>query len=154
MQLDHGGVLDLADAFAGDVEAAAHHVERFFRHALEPETVLENVAGAGIEAVHEAFHLGAQLGVVDLRKRAAGILVADDIAIFGTAFFPDGRIQRSGSEGDDLPLLDGVPGQAHGFGDVVGGRLAAQFFHEAVLDLAHAGDLVHEVRGQAVSARA
>ena len=139
--------LDLADPLAGDVEAAAHLVERERLVALEPEPQREDLPLAGVEVVEQVLEVVAGQRQRRHLEGHLGVVVGDEVAELGVVV-ADRHRQRhevgAGVQRDQHPLL----GHAGLLGQLGGGGLAPERLEQRGRRLRQHRHRVDEVGGQ------
>src|SRR4051812_42978605 len=142
-------VLDLADALAGDVERAAHLVQRARVLAAQAVAQLEDAALAVGEVLQRLAQrlLGEDLGRALVRR--LGALVGDELAELRLLLVADGLLERDrGLRGalDRVDLLGVDPGD---LGDLLGAWLAPELGDELALGAPDLVELLDHVDGDA-----
>src|SRR5947208_12103198 len=108
-QLRHGPRLDLADAFAGQVEMLAHLFQRARLAAVETETQPQDLALALVQRVQQSVNLARQQRRRRHLEGRLGTGVLDDVSQFGVAILPQRfgeaqRLEREAQGFNDLVL--------------------------------------------------
>ena len=148
--LAEGEIFQLADALAGDLEFLADFLKGQLLLAVQAEAQLDDAGFAGVEGVDHGAEVGPEIFVAESLEGTDSCFVADQVAERGgVVVLADGGVERGGADADGLEQgdLGGRDLQLRGDFLVLG--LAAEFVRELGNHLPHAGDLVHEVNGEA-----
>jgi hypothetical protein len=145
LQLLERLVLDLTDSLARDVERATDLVERPRVLSAEPVAQLEHstlAVGQVLERLAQRL-LGEDLGGALVRR--LGALVGDELAELGLLLVADRLLQRDRRLSRTLDRLHLVGLDPGDFGDLLGGRLTAQFGHELAFGTTDLVELLDDV---------
>src|ERR1035437_7356028 len=138
--------LNLADAFAGDVDLLANSSQGAGTAVLQPEAELQDAPLATGQRVQNRLHLLLQELMGSGFRRGKGAPVLDEVAEMRVLFLADSRLEgdRLLGDFDDLADLlrsdDLLLALGHRFGDLFDRRLAAQLLEQGSRDADQAVD--------------
>src|ERR1017187_2442781 len=152
-ELGQRNVLDLAHAFARNLELSAHLFERLRLVAVEPEAQVQDFGLTRLEFLQNIPHPLPQRLVAQQFKRGQRILVADDFTKLRRIVVANRRIEAGRADADGSQLRDLRSRDAEHVGQFLVGWLASQSFAELVAGPLHLADLINEMHRQANSLR-
>ena len=140
--------LELADALAGDAEAAADLLERPRLLAVEAEAEREHVAHARVQRLE----CRGKLGRAEVRRRRLvrllGVGVLDQVAVEALAV-AHRRLERDRILDEVEQLLDALLGETALLGELGDRRVAVELLREDPPGAHHAAHLLGDVHRQA-----
>ena len=136
---------NLANTLTRHVVAIADFLERKARAIHQAKAHFENRALPLTQQGQDALKLFFEQALAGCSGRVFSVFVLDEVAHSHFAILSHGRVQRDGLPGYAEQCFDAVDWHVHLFGEVFGGRFAAQFLAELFLRSHELGHEFHHV---------
>ena len=146
-QLAQGLGLDLADAFAGDIELLAHFLQRAGAAVLDTEAQLQHLFLPGRQRAEHIHQLLLEQGEAGSLGGLGGAFVGDEVAQMGVLLLTDGGLQRNRLLCDLQNLAYLIHGHAHFLGDFLGRGVMTQLLQQLTADADDLVDGFHHMHG-------
>src|SRR5438094_1542209 len=137
--------LDLPDALSRDVELAADLFERPRAAVLETEAQLQHATLAAGKPFQDRLDLLLEELVRRRVARRESLVIGDEVPEVAVFFLADRCLERDRLLRDLDDLADLISGDEHPFGDLLGGRLAAELLKESTRHTDELVDGLHHV---------